>query len=89
MPQKICLVVGGTGGLGGAIAQHIATKQYTVIIAGRNETTGHAIIHSIVETGGKAIFIPCDLSSDSSIQALPQSQPGWADGCVADMNLEP
>ncbi|KAI5358131.1 Putative short-chain dehydrogenase/reductase SDR, NAD(P)-binding domain superfamily [Septoria linicola] len=70
MALKICLVVGGTGGLGRAIAEHLAIRNYTVVIAGRNATIGTDIVSRIRSAGGRACFLSCDLSSAISIKEL-------------------
>ena len=67
--SKVCLVIGGTGGLGADCAKDLA-KDYNIIVAGRNKEKGEAIVQEIKSKGGEATFLPVDLSSTDSIKQL-------------------
>ncbi|GIZ36678.1 hypothetical protein CKM354_000014600 [Cercospora kikuchii] len=70
MSKGVCLVIGGTGGIGQAIAEHLAQRNYTVIVAARNISKGNEIVERIKSAEGKASFLPCDLSNEFSIREL-------------------
>jgi NAD(P)-dependent dehydrogenase (short-subunit alcohol dehydrogenase family) len=59
--NKSALITGGTSGIGEATAILFAREGAQVSITGRNEKRGHAITASILESGGKAIFIRTDV----------------------------
>ena len=56
----VAVVVGGTGGLGGAMAEALAAAGASVAVVGRSEQRGADRVHSIKKAGGKAIFQPAD-----------------------------
>lgn len=67
--SRVALVIGGTGGLGAGCAEDLA-KDHTVIVAGRNETKGKAIVDKITSAGGKAAFASVDIMEEASILSL-------------------
>jgi NAD(P)-dependent dehydrogenase (short-subunit alcohol dehydrogenase family) len=64
------VVIGGTGVLGGALAEALARAGAAVAIAGRNEERGNARCAKISEGGAKAEFFPVDASSRESVHQL-------------------
>jgi hypothetical protein len=56
------LVVGGTSGIGEAIARRLALAGSNVTIVGRNIEAGNSIVESIKEAGGTASFSQLDVS---------------------------
>lgn len=67
---KTAVVIGGTGVLGGAIAEGLAKAGAFVIVAGRGADRGEARVATIKEAGGQAAFASVDVTSRESIQAL-------------------
>lgn len=65
MKGKICLVTGGTSGIGEAAAAQLARQGATVIITGRNRARGKEAAQRI-----KGEFIEADFSSLASVRAL-------------------
>jgi len=66
--NKVALVTGGSFGIGRAAAIAFAKRGAKVIIADcieDNET-----VNTISSVGGEAIFINCDISSETNVQAL-------------------
>jgi len=61
LEHKVALITGGTSGIGQATAILFAKEGAKVTITGRNEKRGHAVAESIVNDGGKAIFIRSDV----------------------------
>ena len=70
LSEIIALVIGGTGVLGGALAEALATAGAAVAIAGRNEERGNARCVRIRSSGAKAEFFRADASSRESLRAL-------------------
>jgi NAD(P)-dependent dehydrogenase (short-subunit alcohol dehydrogenase family) len=68
--SKIALIIGGTGGLGRATAELLASKDCTVIVAGRNAGKGAEVVSAITSAGGNASFMPVDLADRQSIRDL-------------------
>jgi NAD(P)-dependent dehydrogenase (short-subunit alcohol dehydrogenase family) len=67
---QVAVVIGGTGTLGGALAEGIGKAGATVVVAGRGEDRGKACAKRIEETGGEASFATVDVTSRKSIEEL-------------------
>ncbi|TMB37713.1 MAG: SDR family oxidoreductase [Deltaproteobacteria bacterium] len=67
---KVVLVTGGNAGIGRATARQFAKLGAQVVVSGRRETEGHAVIAEIEELGGKAIFVKTDVSKESDVKAM-------------------
>ncbi len=70
MKNKIVLVVGGTGGIGTAIAQDLSSKGARVIIAGRNRTKAEEVAQDLNANGGDAYAIDVDVTNPASVKNL-------------------
>jgi NAD(P)-dependent dehydrogenase (short-subunit alcohol dehydrogenase family) len=62
-------VIGGTGALGGAMAQSLAEAGAKVAVIGRNQERGLARVRAIEEAGGRAIFQAADSLDRNSLTA--------------------
>ncbi|MCC7084887.1 MAG: SDR family oxidoreductase [Pirellulales bacterium] len=67
---QTAVVIGGTGVLGGALAEGIAQAGATVIVAGRGEQRGRERALAIEKLGGKSHFLPVDATRRKSIEDL-------------------
>jgi NAD(P)-dependent dehydrogenase (short-subunit alcohol dehydrogenase family) len=67
---KTAVVVGGTGVLGGALAEGLAKAGAHVIVAGRGADRGVARVDAIKAAGGDGTFVSVDAVDRSSVQAL-------------------
>ncbi len=67
---KIALVTGATSGIGRETARQFANEGAFVIIVGRNIERGEKIQKEILCSGGKALFIKCDVSDENQIIEL-------------------
>ena len=61
--EKIVLITGASSGIGAATAKLLARKCMTVILVARREDRLKELTNEICKTGGKASFIPADLTS--------------------------
>src|SRR6478672_10763800 len=67
---QVAVVIGGTGVLGGAIAEGLAQAGAKVVVAGNSEKRGQARVEHIQLLGGQATFSPADVSHRDSLEAL-------------------
>ncbi len=64
------VVIGGTGVLGGTLCDGLAQAGAHVVVAGRGAERGEARVQAIEKLGGEASFVPVDVTSRESIEAL-------------------
>ena len=64
LTNKVVLITGATGGIGGAIARKMKEAGATVVVSGRNESKMNA------EFSDDYIKIPCDLASENGAADL-------------------
>lgn len=64
---EVAVVLGGTGGLGGAMAEGLAQAGAQVAILGRNKERGEARAQEISKAGGRALFILADALDANSL----------------------
>ncbi len=65
---EVAVVVGGTGSLGGAIAQGLGEAGADVVVLGRNRERGQVRVARIATQSGKARFISADAMSRESLK---------------------
>jgi NAD(P)-dependent dehydrogenase (short-subunit alcohol dehydrogenase family) len=72
MAGKICLITGGTSGIGKSTAQALANMGATVVIVGRNAPKTAQVVEEIRAASGNqnVDFLLADLSSQQEVQRL-------------------
>jgi NAD(P)-dependent dehydrogenase (short-subunit alcohol dehydrogenase family) len=60
LQNEVAVVIGGTGVLGGALAEGLAAAGARVAVAGRNAERGEARVQRICDAGGQARFFSAD-----------------------------
>ncbi len=73
---QVAVVIGGTGVLGGALAEGIARAGATVIVSGRDPEKGAARVREIEAVGGRAAFVAVDVMTRASIEELAKTVVG-------------
>ncbi len=61
LANKVALITGGTSGIGEATAILFAKEGASVALTGRNQQRGQQVREKILSSGGKAIFLSCDV----------------------------
>src|SRR3954447_12168718 len=67
---QVAVVIGGTGVLGGALAQGLGQAGATVVVSGRDPERGGARVKEIEAAGGKGAFAAVDVMRRDSIEGL-------------------
>ncbi len=67
---QVAVVIGGTGVLGGALAEGIAQAGAKVVVAGRSQERGQERVKNIEARGVSALFIPVEADQRASVQSL-------------------
>ena len=71
MHGRICLVVGGTSGIGRSVAEQMAREgAAAVIVAGRRQHLGEEVAHYCRLHGAMADFIAADAARDPDVRSL-------------------
>jgi len=78
---EVAVVIGGTGVLGGAIAQGLAEAGAKVAVLGRSQERGKERVAAIEQAGGDALFAACDATDKTSL-AEAQAEVGAGLGAV-------
>jgi len=69
LSSNVAVVIGGTGVLGGAMAEALASHGAHVIVGGRSEERGQARVDAITAAGGKASFQSIDATDRDKLVA--------------------
>ena len=66
---EVAVVFGGTGVLGGAMAEALAAAGAKVVVVGRSAERGSERVRAIEKAGGRAVFQQADAMSKESLVA--------------------
>jgi NAD(P)-dependent dehydrogenase (short-subunit alcohol dehydrogenase family) len=69
---KCALITGGASGIGRATALLFAQQGAAVAVVDMNEAQGQAVAQAIIQNGGRAVFIRCDVSQAADCQRAVQ-----------------
>jgi NAD(P)-dependent dehydrogenase (short-subunit alcohol dehydrogenase family) len=67
---KTAVVIGGTGVLGGAIAETLARAGASVVVVGQNVENGQAAVERIRQQGGEAAFQQANATQSDDLAAV-------------------
>lgn len=67
---KVAIVTGGSSGIGEGLAKGLAREGCKVVIADIVKDRAEAVANQILEAGGTAAAIACDVSERASVQSL-------------------
>src|SRR5258707_545402 len=67
---KVVLVTGGTSGIGKATALAFAKEGAKVVLSGRREKEGLAVVEEIKKAGGTAHFVQADVAKEVDVKRL-------------------
>jgi len=68
--DNVVVITGGTGILGRCIAKYLALEGAKVILLGRKEDVGNAIVDDIKKAGGQAEFIKADVLQQEQMEQV-------------------
>ena len=62
LSEKVAIITGGTSGIGLAVAHKFAKEGAKLVLAARSQAAGAHAVAEVVEGGGEAIFVSCDVT---------------------------
>ncbi|WP_395739633.1 SDR family oxidoreductase [Prosthecobacter sp.] len=68
--NKVVLVTGATSGIGKVTALAFGKAGAKVVISGRREAEGQAVVAEIKSAGGEATFVKADVAVEADVEAL-------------------
>ena len=70
LTNKSIVITGGTGVLGKAMVRHFASEGANVVVVGRNEERGRALVDSVTADGGTAVFLQGDVLKAEDVERI-------------------
>jgi NAD(P)-dependent dehydrogenase (short-subunit alcohol dehydrogenase family) len=68
--DRVAIVVGGAGFIGGAICREMATHGATIVVADLDESKLAATTEGLIADGGRALAVRCDVRNGEDIAAM-------------------
>jgi len=72
LKNKVAIVTGGASGIGHSTALLLAEEGAKVVIADIDAAAGQKAVAQIVEAGGKALFVPADISKEEAARRITE-----------------
>ena len=69
---KTAIITGAASGFGRATALSFVREGAQVVVADLQAEAGQALVRALQQQGHRALFVPCDVSREDSVQALVQ-----------------
>lgn len=67
---QVVVITGATGVLGREIGKYLAQQGAIVVLLGRKQEVGDALVQEIQSNGDEAIFLACDVMDTASVQSV-------------------
>ncbi len=70
LQSKVALVTGGTSGIGKEAVFALAKAGAKVVVAGRRQAEGDAVVAEVKQSGGEAFFVQTDVAKEADVKRL-------------------
>ena len=71
--EQVVLITGATSGIGKAVALRVASEGAAVVLGARGKDAGEQVAGEIREAGGRALFVPTDVTVEDDVARLTQA----------------
>src|ERR1700739_2344695 len=75
--NALAVVTGAGSGIGAAFATELARRGGRVVCSDINEVTAAKTVNAIIDHGGEAVAIPCDVSQFDDVRELAAQSVSW------------
>ncbi len=72
LSERVVIVTGATGGIGTAVALQCAAAGAKLLLTGRRQSDGDALVDRIVNAGAQAHFVSVDLTAQGAAEQIVQ-----------------
>jgi len=86
LSNRVCVVSGAGSGIGAAIAESLVGAGARVALLDRNSEACSGVARTLVQAGGRAIAIECDISDEAAVRAAAQQVKNELGPCSALVN---
>ncbi|HMQ60665.1 MAG TPA: SDR family oxidoreductase, partial [Flavilitoribacter sp.] len=73
LKDKVALITGATSGMGRAIAELFAREGASLVLSGRDQQRGEALVETLKNAGSDCCFMPGDVSRPETNQLLVET----------------
>ncbi|WP_336083281.1 SDR family NAD(P)-dependent oxidoreductase [Nocardia sp. SSK8] len=71
--DQVVLITGAGSGIGRAVALRVASEGAAVVLGSRGKDQGERVAEQIRQAGGRALFVPTDVTVEADAAALTQA----------------
>ncbi|MFB8277136.1 SDR family NAD(P)-dependent oxidoreductase [Nocardia colli] len=71
--EKVVLITGASSGVGHAVALRVASEGAAVVLGARGKDAGEQVAAEIRAAGGRALFVPTDVTVEADVERLTQA----------------
>ncbi|MEV6274942.1 SDR family oxidoreductase [Nocardia sp. NPDC051832] len=71
--NKVVLITGASSGVGKAVALRVAAEGAAVVLGARGKDAGEQVAGEIRAAGGRALFVPTDVTVEADVARLTQA----------------
>ncbi|MEV6430546.1 glucose 1-dehydrogenase [Nocardia sp. NPDC051463] len=71
--EKVVLITGASSGVGKAVALRVAAEGAAVVLGARGKDAGERVASDIRAAGGRALFVPTDVTVEADVARLTQA----------------
>lgn len=71
--EQVAVITGASSGIGRAVARRLAAEGAAVVLGARGKDAGEQVAEEIRATGGRALFVPTDVTLEADVARLTEA----------------
>jgi NAD(P)-dependent dehydrogenase (short-subunit alcohol dehydrogenase family) len=76
LSQQVVVITGASSGIGLCTARHLAERGARVVVTARNAEALHWLVRAIEKSGGEALAVAADVTSEEGLRAVAEAAVG-------------